>query len=110
MSVAMNKFLTLIIALCSFLLINAQSIRGKISVTIVNDQQAVLENATVELRKAKDSSLVKVAITDKKGLAEFENIVFGNYFLKVSQASRVTQLSSSFNLTADQYQIALPKI
>ena len=36
-----------------------------------------LENATVELIKAKDSSLVKVAITDKNGIAEFEKISFG---------------------------------
>jgi hypothetical protein len=87
-----------------------QTNRGKISVTIVSDQQSAIENATVELLKAKDSSLVKVAITDKNGVAEFENISFGSYILKASSAGRVTQLSSSFNLSSDQSLVTVPKI
>jgi len=88
----------------------AQTGRGKISVTILNDQQSGVENATVELLRAKDSSLVKVAITDKNGLAEFENIRFGNYILKANNAGKLAQLSSSFSLSSDQTQVTIPKI
>ena len=104
----MKKVLVLIIGICAALIMNAQ--RGKISVTVVNDQQNALENATVELRRIKDSSLFKIALTDKNGLAEFENILFGNYFLKVSSTSRAAQFSSSFNLSAEQPQISVAKI
>ena len=104
----MKKVFSIVIGICVALLLNAQ--RGKISVIVVNDQQNALENATVELRKIKDSSLVKIALTDKNGLAEFENILFGNYFLKASSTSRATQFSSSFNLSPDRSQLTVPKI
>ena len=52
---------------------------------LVKDEKGKPVNAaTVTLYKAKDSALVKVAITDKDGIADFENISFGNYILKVS--------------------------
>jgi hypothetical protein len=104
----MKKILVLIIGICVGVAVNAQ--RGRVSVTVLNDQQTALENATVELRKIKDSSLVKIALTDKNGLAEFENILFGNYFLKVSSSSRATQFSTSFSLSADQPQVTVSKI
>jgi len=91
-----------ILTMCTGIILNAQTSRGKISVAIVNEQQTPLENATVELRKAKDSSLTKIAISDKNGLAEFENILFGMYLLKVSMAGRAVQYSSPFDLSANQ--------
>ena len=109
-SVAMKRIFFLLLLFSAFLSTKAQTIRGKILIAVVNDQQSVLENATAELRKVKDSSLVKVAITDKNGLAEFENILFGNYFIKVTMAGWSTQYSSSFNLSADQALVTAPKI
>jgi len=105
----MKKSLLLLLTLWSCIAF-AQTTRGKVSVTIVNDQQSAVENVTVELLKARDSSLVKVAITDKNGLAEFENIRFGNYILKASNAGKLAQLSSSFSLSSDQTQVTVPKI
>lgn len=105
----MKKLLLVILTLWSCIA-NAQTTRGKISVTVVNDQQSAIENATVELLKTKDSSLVKVAITDKNGVAEFENISFGNYLVKASSAGSVLQLSSSFSLSSDQSHVTVPKI
>ena len=57
---------------------------GKILITVTDDKNIALENATVELLKTKDSSLVKVAITDEKGIADFEKIAFGSYLAKVT--------------------------
>ena len=54
------KNLLLVILALLYSVANAQTGRGKISVTILNDQQSGIENATVELLKAKDSSLVKI--------------------------------------------------
>ena len=83
---------------------------GKISVTIVNDQKLPAENATVQLLKAKDSALVKVAITDKDGVADFENISFGTYILKVSMINFQNYFSSAFEVSAEKSTIQLERI
>ena len=86
----------------------AQTERGKISVPVTSTQQQPVENATVELLKSKDSSLVKVAISDKAGLAEFDNIRFGSYLIKVSVLNFATRYSSVFTLSASDANIKLP--
>jgi iron complex outermembrane receptor protein len=93
-----------------FVTILTQAQRGSVKVNIVNDRQAALENATVEVVKAKDSSLVKAGITDKNGLAELENIRFGDYRLKVTMINYEVQYSSLFSLSAGQSIVTLPKI
>jgi len=62
----------------------AQEVSIKISVQVTNEQQQPIENATAEMRSANDSALVKIAITDNKGTAEFENIKAGRYFVKLA--------------------------
>lgn len=76
--------------------------RGKISAIILNDKQIAVENATVELLQAKDSALAKTALTDKNGVAYFENIRFGPYFLKVTQVGYSTKYSSLLVLSETQ--------
>ncbi len=93
-----------------FGVIIAQAQRGSVKVTVRNDQQGAIENATVEIIRAKDSSLVKAAISDKNGLAELENIRFGDYLLKVTMINYGVQYSSHFSLTADQAAITVPGI
>jgi len=51
---------------------------GKISITIQNHLQQPLENATVELLRSKDSSLVKISLTDKNGV---QNLKISNRVL-----------------------------
>ncbi len=106
----MKKIFIAVIALCSIIVLNAQNTRGKISVTILNDLRLPQENVTVELLKTADSALVKVTFSDKNGLAEFENIRYGNYFLKVSMTSRANQYSAPFNISSDQPQLTIAKI
>src|SRR5688572_25031296 len=89
---------------------NAQSDHGKIKIAIVNEKADALENATVELLKAKDSSLVKVAITDRKGLAEFEKIPFGSYMLKASMVNYSIQYSPVIQLSALQPDISFSNL
>ncbi len=83
---------------------------GNISVRVVSSQSTHLENVTVELRKTKDSALVKTAITDKNGSAEFENIIYGNYWAKVIMVGFTTASSSPITLSAESANIKLQDI
>jgi iron complex outermembrane receptor protein len=107
----MKKILGIFICvLISALQLPAQNtVRGKVSVAISGADHAV-ENATVELLKTKDSSLAKVAISDKAGLAEFDNIKAGTYLIKVSVISFATFYTAAFTVSAEQPAIQLPKI
>jgi iron complex outermembrane receptor protein len=105
-----NNLLLLMICL-GLLTASAQNtVRGKITANITNEKSNPVENATVELLKTKDSSLVKMAITDKNGLAEFENIRLGSYFIKASFVNHTTQFSKTVALTAEQLSIQIPTI
>ena len=104
----MKKTAIIIIGIFSGLVLQAQ--KGTIKVSVVNAQQITMENATVEVIKNNDSSLVKAALTDRYGLAEFENIAFGTYLLRISMVNYHSSYSSVFNLSATEQEINLPAI
>ena len=79
----MRKLFTLAVAFILTLVLQAQDIKGKAVITILNGQQPV-EGATVELLRSQDSALVKSAISDKKGIAGIESIKPADYFLRVT--------------------------
>lgn len=108
----MRKMMLVIVSLLVVMISKAQNNGqgGKITVNILNETQQGLENATVELLKSKDSSLIKAAITGKAGLAELENIPMGSYILRVTMINYVRQFSQPVNLAADQPVISLPAI
>ena len=107
----MRSALLFIPAILFSILATAQSTgRGKIKITITNEKAIALENATVELIKAKDSSLVKVAITDKDGVAEFEKISFGSYLLKATMVNYGPQYSSVAELSESNADINVPSL
>ena len=85
-------------------------LKGNISVNITGTQDQPLENATVELFKAKDSSLAKVAISDKNGTAVFEGIRTGTYFIKAGFINYTSASSSVFSLSAEQLSIKIPAL
>ena len=80
---------------------------GKISAIILNEKQLALENATIELLRSKDSSLVKVAIPDNTGLALFENIRYGSFILRASMVNYTTYYSPVFSISAEQSEYRL---
>jgi len=106
----MKPLISFLFILFSLMATAQESNRGKISATIVTDQRSPVENATVELRKAKDSSLVKLAITDRAGQAEFENIPFGSYLIKASAVNYAAQFSTAITLSAEQTSVKVPAI
>ena len=104
----MRSALLFVPAILFSILSTAQSTgRGKIKITITNEKAIAMENATVELIKAEDSSLVKVAITDKDGVAEFEKISFGSYLLKATMVNYGSQYSSLAELSESRADLIL---
>ena len=83
--------------------------RGKLTVTVENEQRQAIENVTIEILRKKDSVLVKAGLTDKLGIADLENVRLGDYLLKLSAINYTTQYST-FSLTTENSAIALPKI
>ena len=100
----MKKLITILMMAVTLFAAAQENNKGKITAVIHNNRQAPVENATVELLKAKDSSLVKASLTDKNGLAEFENISFGEYLLKATLINYTPQYAA-FNLSAAQLQV-----
>jgi iron complex outermembrane recepter protein len=98
--VLMKHCLTFFIYLLIILQASAQSGRGAIQITVSNELNTPAEHATVELLKT-DSSLVKIALTNSAGIAEFEAISFGDYLLRASIVHHKTYYSEQFTLSAD---------
>ena len=77
----MNKFFSLLAAMTIGMSSIAQT-GGKVSGSIKDGgNQKIIDAASVSLLKAKDSSLVKVAVTDKAGNFSFENLKEGSYLV-----------------------------
>lgn len=68
---------------------------GKVSAT----NQAALSAATITLLKAKDSSVVKMSVTDPAGRYSFENTPKGRYLVTVSAVGYQKQYSAPFTIT-----------
>jgi hypothetical protein len=79
---------------------NAQS--GKISGLIKAIDNKPIDAATVSLLKSKDSSLVKIAVTDKSGGFVFESINTGMYLIQVEAIGFDKLLSELIELTNDK--------
>ncbi len=101
----MKILFTSLIVASTLLAAAQQNNRGAITATILNNQQTAIENVTVELRKAKDSSLIKTALTDKTGKAEFENIAFGEYLIKASAVNFAAPYSTSFSVSSGKTEL-----
>jgi len=72
----------------------AQSPTAKISGTVTDEAQKIIEAATVKLLKAGDRSLVKVAITDKKGVYEIDKVAEGKYLISITAVGYQNKLSA----------------
>src|SRR5438046_186141 len=81
----MNTKNSLLTALFLTVNIIAFAQTGKISGNIVDGgDQKIIDAATISLLKAKDSSLVKLSLTDNDGNFLFENLKNGNYVVMAS--------------------------
>lgn len=83
----------------SFILLSiaatAQS-TGKISGDVIDGgNQKIIDATTISLFKAKDSSLVKLSLTDKEGHFSFENVKDGDYLIMASSIGHRKAYSNS---------------
>ena len=67
-----------------FLVSFAQERNGKIDGIVKDSDGKALDAVTVSILKQADSSIVKIALTDKSGSFAFDHIAPGKYFLSVS--------------------------
>lgn len=93
-------------ALFFSLLLSAQGGKGRVTVTVHNEQGSPLDGATVELLRSKDSALVKTALTDKNGLAEMENIPSSSYRVRITAVGFQAAFSQAFAIA--EGQVATP--
>jgi outer membrane receptor protein involved in Fe transport len=87
----------------SFILVSviAQEKIGRVSGNLNSAEGKNIESATVSLLRAKDSALVKVAVSNKQGNFDFEKIATGNYFVSVNAVGFAPKYSASFNVGAE---------
>jgi hypothetical protein len=103
----MTRIYTLIafILLASFT--QAQS-SVKISGNIKDAGSKGINGATISLLRSKDSSLVKLAVTDNNGDYEFNNIKAGKYFISVTSVGYTKKYSQAFD--AADMPVSIPGI
>ena len=99
----MKKLFSLLAAIAIGVSSFAQSNSGRKITGSIKDggNQKVIDAASVSLLKAKDSALVKVAVTDKDGNFSFENINEGSYLVLATTIGHTKTYSSKINITAD---------
>lgn len=82
---------------------------GKVNGVILSSQNAV-ESASVGLLRAKDSSVVKLAVSDKNGQFEIEKVKAGRYLVSVQAVGHAKYYGQVFELTASHPEYTLKNI
>ena len=84
--------------------------QGKISGQITDDKNKIVEFASVTLLKAKDSTLVKGALSDQNGSFEFEKIASGEYLVNISQMGYKKFYTPKFSLDSDNPNVKIQNL
>ena len=75
----------------------SQQVTGNVK----DDQGKSLQSATVSLKRSKDSSVVKLAVTNSTGNYTFTNIATGKYFVNTSHVGYVIKNSPAFEVSGE---------
>ena len=103
----MKKFIILTGFVLFIIASHAQTKNGRIIGEVKDVNQKNIESATVSLLRSKDSLLVKLGITDKKGGFEFEKIADGKYLVSISTIGFGKAYSQPFELSSVNNNINL---
>ena len=103
---------TLLLTILTFLSLDSfkTNAQGKISGQITDDKSKIVEFASVTLLKAKDSTLVKGALSDGSGSFEFEKIPTGEYLVNISQMGYKKFYTPKFSLDSDNPVVKLSNL
>src|SRR4051812_29982829 len=88
----------------------AQAQTVKITGSVQDKQGKAVEFATISLLRAADSTVVKGALTNDKGLYAFDNVAKGNYIAKATSVGYVAGISKAFNVDGAAATISVPAI
>jgi hypothetical protein len=108
-SIVMKKFFNLLVASSIALLSQAQTNNpGKVTGAIKDGgNQKIIDAASVSLLRAKDSSLVKTAVTDKDGNFSIENVKEGTYLVLATSIGHAKTYSNVFVISPSQLNVAV---
>src|SRR5580704_15771859 len=84
-----------LLANLSYGLLRAQEING----IVRDDQGKLLANASLILKKGKDSALVKISLSDNNGQYIFSSIPAGSYFITASHVACQPASSAVFTIS-----------
>jgi iron complex outermembrane receptor protein len=88
---------------------HAQTTGGKVNGTVSGAQKPV-ESASVGLLKAKDSSVVKMAVSDKTGHFEVEKVADGKYLVVIQSVGYAKYYSEPFSISPAQSSYTLKAV
>src|SRR5580692_7145820 len=86
-----------LLMLLSYYSLKAQQVNGLAK----DDQGKPLANASIALKKTKDSSVVKLSISTATGHYEFSPIDPGSYFIFISHVGYASRSSASFEISGN---------
>jgi iron complex outermembrane receptor protein len=109
----MKKILAILtvlgIASLPFVSYAQNAVNGKISGTVTAVQKSI-ESASIGLLRAKDSSVVKLAVSDKSGRFEMEKIAEGKYLVVIQAVGYAKYYSEPFALSTANPDYAVKTI
>jgi iron complex outermembrane receptor protein len=103
----LKPFIVMVFCLCS--LVSFSQGGSRINLKVLNEQSHPLSSATVSLYIKKDSSLVKVQVTDSLGETSFKTLPAGDYFYHVSYMGYAEHFSAHFFIP-DDMRLDLPAV
>jgi len=106
----MTRFLLLFISFIFFSLAQAQTQKGTITGTIVDEKNTGRDGSTVSLLNSKDSSILKMVAADKSGKYIFENISHGSYLVSATGIGSKKGYSSNFEMNEKATNVELKAI
>ncbi len=106
----MKKIVTLLTALGLFSFTSySQNNTGMVKGTITGASKPI-EAATVSLLRAKDSSIVKIGVSNKEGVFEIEKIANSKYLVSVQSVGYTKYYSNAFEITATKNEQTFKEI
>ena len=102
-SIPKNLFMRLFAFVFFFVFLQSALFAQGISGTIKDADNNLLNAATVSLLNARDSSILKLNATDKKGAYRFENITSGNYIIMATSVGFGKSYSAPMNYNGNDH-------
>ncbi len=103
-------YLAAICLIFNLLIANAQSDNAGRVTGVVMGKPKTVEAANVDLLRAKDSTIIKMAITDKEGRFEITNLSNGKYLLMVQMIGYGKYMTAPFELSRTSNNYTAPTI